>query len=77
MSEKKEKIELDATLISVLGSTAFYATLSNGHQIVAYTRRDQVGPEAGSLAPGERVTVRMSPFDMSKGSIISHSQVES
>ena len=77
MSEKKEKIELDATLEAVLDSAAFHAKLSNGHHIVAYVRRDQAGTRAGNFVPGDRVRVEMSPFDMSKGRLISSQQVES
>jgi translation initiation factor IF-1 len=40
--------------------------LSNGHQMLVYTTRRR--RERGlPMAPGDRVTVLVSPFDLSKG----------
>jgi translation initiation factor IF-1 len=64
----KEIIVLDATLLEVIGEAAFRAKLANGHVIVAFAvLRDR--QKAVDLAPGERVSVAMSPYDMSKGRI--------
>ena len=61
--EKDEMIVLDATVTDVINDRAFRAVLGNGHEVVGYA------PDGGAaaLAPGRRVRLRMSPFDMSRG----------
>jgi translation initiation factor IF-1 len=62
-------IVLDAELTRVVSNRAFGARLSNGHELVAFAGRDS--PPARDLAgPGDRVRVRLSPFDMSQGEIV-------
>ena len=67
---KKEEIILDAAIVGRLDSHAFRAELRNGHDFTAFlTRADR---ELGNnLNPGSAVRVKMSPFDMSKGRILS------
>lgn len=67
---KKEHIRLDAHLQSVIGTASFRAKLANGHEIVAYADRADRTAMDGAYGPGDRVTVEMSPFDMSKGRIL-------
>lgn len=64
----KEIIGLDAVIVSVLSEKAFRARLANGHEFVAFlpARRCDVKRD---WAVGDRIAVRMSPFDMSKGEI--------
>jgi translation initiation factor IF-1 len=66
--EKKETILLDACLLGVIDKQAFDAELSNGHRFVAFLGRSDIG----CLLPqvGARVTVEMSPYDMSKGRLV-------
>ena len=47
--------------------------LPNGHRIVAYCAR-KMRAHAAVLKPGDRVTVEMSPFDMSKGCMTDRKQ---
>ncbi|NCC49685.1 MAG: translation initiation factor IF-1 [Spartobacteria bacterium] len=67
--DKKERILLDAELLSVIGDCAFHAKLGNGHQIVAFADGADKAKLAG-LTAGHTVKVSMSPYDMSKGCII-------
>lgn len=67
-NEKEETILLDARLVGVLHTRAFRAQLENGHEIVAY-RPHAEGPQT-HLHPGDRVKVRLSPFDLSAGRIV-------
>ena len=67
---KKEKILLDARLLSVIDNNAFDAELRNGHRFVAFFRRGDVHrtrPEIGGEA-----RVEMSPYDMSKGRLVTN-----
>lgn len=66
--EKEETIVLDARVTGVLHTRAFRARLGNGHEVVAYRR--PVGVEMASLNPGDRIRVRISPFDFSVGEIL-------
>ena len=68
--EKKETILLDARLLSVIDNNAFDAELHNGHRFVAFSGRadkPRVVPEIGS-----EVQVEMSPYDMSKGRLVTN-----
>ena len=72
---KKEKIRLDAVLVGVIASTAFQAKLPNGHEITAYIAKENKADWDGSLEPGDKVKVELSPFDMSKGTIVPANEV--
>ena len=67
--EKKETILLDARLSAVIDKHAFDAELSNGHRLVAFFR--DKSRKAESALTGSLVQLEMSPFDMSKGWIVS------
>jgi len=68
--DKKETILLDARLVSVIDNNAFGAELRNGHRFVAFFQR------TGKLCPvlkiGMDVKVEMSPYDMSKGRLVTN-----
>lgn len=64
----KEIIDLDAVIVSVLSEKAFRARLANGYEFVAFLPAHH-GDLKRDLAVGDRIAVRMSPFDMSKGEI--------
>ncbi|OQW97894.1 MAG: hypothetical protein BWK77_00650 [Verrucomicrobia bacterium A1] len=57
---------LDAEVGDVIGCKALRARLRNGHEFVAFFA---AGAEARTPMPGDRITVEMSPCDMSKGRI--------
>ena len=59
--------------MEVLPSGVWRVELPNGHCIVAYCAR-KLRASATVLNPGDRVTVEMSPFDMSKGCITNRKQ---
>ena len=69
-----ENIVLDAEVLSVIDSRAFRAGLANGHRFVAYVSRAGLPAGAPPCAPGDRVRVRLSPFDFSRGEITSISK---
>ena len=73
MSVKEELIFLDARLTEVINTRAFRAELGNGHTFVAWSRLS-ASPEAGiPWQVGDRVRVRLSPFDMSVGEMVRES----
>jgi len=67
--ENSEIIVLDVRLLEMIHSRAFRAVLENGHTLVAYIPRSLEG-HVPSLRVGDTVKVHMSPYDMSRGALI-------
>jgi translation initiation factor IF-1 len=65
---KEETIELDGVVNEVLPNTIFRVQLANNHEITAYASGKMRKHRIRILA-GDRVTVEMSPYDLSKGRI--------
>ena len=65
---REDAIKVEGTVIQVLPNTMFQVELPNGHRVLAHvsgkTRVNFV-----RLAPGDKVMVEMSPFDLTKGCI--------
>ena len=61
-------IEVEGKIIEILADVLFRVELSNGHRLVAHVagKRRLVFER---LALGDAVTVRLSPYDLSRGSI--------
>ncbi len=66
----KEIIELDAVVVGVLELRAFRARLGNGHEFTAFVPREKTPASGAACAPGARVRVALSPFDLSRGEIV-------
>lgn len=65
---KEEAIELQGTVTDVLPSAMFRVNLENGHRVLATTagkmRRFRI-----RILAGDRVTVEVSPYDLTRGRI--------
>jgi len=61
-------IEVEGRIVEILADVLFRVELSNGHRLVAHVsgKRRLVFER---LALGDCVTVRLSPYDLSRGSI--------
>jgi translation initiation factor IF-1 len=68
MSNDKELVKLEGVIEEVLPSTTFRVKLDNGHQILAHIS-GRMRVNYIRLLPGDRVTVEMSPYDLTKGRI--------
>ncbi len=68
--DKKETILLDACLVSVIDNNAFGAELRNGHRFVAFLGRGNIGRAVPKI--GDETRVEMSPYDMSKGRLVTN-----
>ena len=66
---KEDKITLDAEVTEALPDAMFRVRLQNDQEIIAYVSGKMRKFFIRSL-PGDRVTVEMSPYDMTKGRII-------
>ncbi|MBI2994114.1 MAG: translation initiation factor IF-1 [Gammaproteobacteria bacterium] len=66
---KEDQIEMEGTVIETLPNTMFRVELDNGHVITAHIsgkmRKNYI-----RILTGDRVTVEMTPYDLSKGRII-------
>ncbi len=72
MRSKKEIIELDTRLISVLNKKVYVAELENGHRLLALVGcRGGLGPGCpNALGVGDWVVVQMHPGDMDRGWVV-------
>lgn len=65
---KEELIHLDGTVLEMLPDNRFWVELDNGHKLLAYVSGRMKQAHIRVLA-GDRVTVEISPYDLSKGRI--------
>lgn len=66
---KEELIEFEGKVVEVLPNAMFNVELENGHMVLAHTsgrmRKNRI-----RILLGDKVTVEMTPYDLSKGRII-------
>jgi translation initiation factor IF-1 len=68
MSDTKEVIELSGTILETLPNAMFRVELENGHVILAHIS-GKMRMHYIRILPGDKVTVQMTPYDLSKGRI--------
>ncbi len=66
--DKEGLIEFEGTVLEVLPDGWFRVRLDNGHEVMAYTSGRMKKARIRVLA-GDRVTVEMTPYDLSRGRI--------
>lgn len=66
---KSDVIEIEGTVTEKLPNAMFRVKLQNGHEILA-TISGKLRMNYIRILPGDRVTLEMSPYDLSKGRII-------
>ena len=66
---KQDVIELEGTVKEALPNAMFQVELPNGHMILAHIS-GKLRMNFIRILPGDKVTVEMSPYDLSKGRII-------
>jgi translation initiation factor IF-1 len=65
---KEELLEFEGIVTEVLPEARFRVKLDNDHEVLAYTAGRMKRNRIKTLA-GDRVTVEMSPYDLTKGRI--------
>ncbi|NJD30438.1 MAG: translation initiation factor IF-1 [Gammaproteobacteria bacterium] len=65
---KEELIDMQGTVSTVLPDTRFLVTLENGMEVTAYLSGKMRKHRIRILA-GDKVTLEMSPYDLTKGRI--------
>ena len=66
---REDHIEMEGTVIETLPNTTFRVELENGHKVIAHIsgkmRKNYI-----RIISGDKVTVEMTPYDLSKARII-------
>ena len=65
---KDDVIESEGTVVESLPNAMFQVELANGHKILAHIS-GKLRMNFIRILPGDKVTVEMSPYDLSKGRI--------
>lgn len=64
----KDVIEVQGTVLEALPNAMFQVELENGHTILAHIS-GKIRMNFIKILPGDRVTVELSPYDLSRGRI--------
>jgi len=65
---KEDVIEVEGTVIEPLPNAMFRVELENGHKILAHVS-GKIRMHFIRILPGDKVTVELSPYDVSRGRI--------
>jgi len=65
---KEDVIQVEGTVIESLPNATFRVAIENKHQVLAHIS-GKMRMNFIKILPGDRVTVELSPYDLSKGRI--------
>lgn len=65
---REDLIEVEAKVKKILPNTKFIVELDNGHTVVAHVS-GKIRIHNIRILPGDKVTVELSPYDLSRGRI--------
>ena len=66
---KTDVVEIEGTVIEKLPNAMFQVELENGHRVLAHIS-GKLRMNFIKIVPGDKVTLELSPYDLSKGRII-------
>ena len=66
---KADVIEIEGVVVEKLPNAMFKVELENGHIVLAHIS-GKLRMNFIKILPGDKVTLKMSPYDLSKGRII-------
>ena len=66
---KADEIEMEGTVLEKLPNAMFRVKLENDHEVLAHIS-GKLRMNFIRILPGDKVTLEMSPYDLSKGRII-------
>ena len=66
---KADVIEIEGVVVDKLSNAMFKVELENGHIVLAHIS-GKLRMNFIKILPGDKVTLEMSPYDLSKGRII-------
>jgi translation initiation factor IF-1 len=65
---KEDTIEVEGTVVETLPNAMFRVELPNGHRVLAHIS-GKMRMHFIRILPGDKVTVELSPYDLSRGRI--------
>ena len=65
---KSDMIEVEGVVVESLPNTSFQVDIGNGHTILAHIS-GKLRMNFIRILPGDKVTVEMSPYDLTRGRI--------
>jgi len=68
LAPKEEAIEIEGKVVEPLPNAMFRVELENGHKVLAHIS-GKMRMHYIRILPGDRVTVELSPYDLSRGRI--------
>lgn len=68
MTKQEDKLTLDAEVVEALPNAMFKVKLPNDHAVLAYVS-GKMRKHHIRILPGDRVTVELSPYDLTKARI--------
>ena len=66
---KEDSIEVTGTVVETLPNAMFRVELENGHRVLAHIS-GKMRLHFIKILPGDKVTVELSPYDLTRGRII-------
>lgn len=66
---KQDVIEVQGTVVEAYPNTMFKVELENGHEILAHIS-GKLRMHYIRILPGDKVTLELSPYDLTRGRII-------
>lgn len=66
---KEDSIRVTATVKEALPNAVFRVALENGHMVIAHVS-GKMRMHFIRILPGDKVTVELSPYDLTKGRIV-------
>ncbi len=66
---KQDVIEVEGKVIEPLPNAMFRVELPNGHKVLAHVS-GKIRMNFIRILPGDRVTVELSPYDLTRGRIV-------
>ena len=66
---KGDAIEVTGTVLEALPNAMFRVTLENGHRVLAHIS-GKMRMHYIKILPGDKVTVELTPYDLSKARIV-------
>ncbi|MCC6503321.1 MAG: translation initiation factor IF-1 [Deltaproteobacteria bacterium] len=65
---KEEAIQVEGTVLETLPNAMFRVELENGHKVLAHVS-GKMRMHFIKILPGDKVTIELSPYDLSRGRI--------
>jgi translation initiation factor IF-1 len=66
---KEEGIQVEGTVVEPLPNAMFRVELENGHRVLAHIS-GKMRMHFIKILPGDKVTIELSPYDLSRGRIV-------